>query len=213
MTVQACPECDSTNVYQRSTKTPPWRCSDCGEEFGDPIEREVKAPGPKASRPSPRPVDFEATAPALTYNPELATPDVLLALVDAGDKLKLETDGGTAWKAPWAVEEVHDRVTWDVPGAGDWCDATIDVAYGGLHPNNRRARIEASPDGTAHIYNLDDEGEAESISWHGDVLAGVEKVGEVSVSSRMQYLVDDSGRGVPEGDDSWRNAVAEVAHD
>ena len=45
----ACPECGSPNVYQRTQKTPRWRCPDCNAEFELPIIRERQA-GRKADQ-------------------------------------------------------------------------------------------------------------------------------------------------------------------
>jgi len=33
-----CPECEKTDIRERKTKTPKWRCGKCGHEFKTPIE-------------------------------------------------------------------------------------------------------------------------------------------------------------------------------
>ena len=38
-TVTACPDCDSPVIMERKTKTPQYRCSDCGSEFETPLKR------------------------------------------------------------------------------------------------------------------------------------------------------------------------------
>lgn len=48
MTVEACPECDSTHLYTRST-TNDYRCRTCGHEFETPIRREPECPNPTGS--------------------------------------------------------------------------------------------------------------------------------------------------------------------
>lgn len=50
-TIDVCPACDSSQCYERSTLTPPWRCNDCGNEFDEPDERAAR-PG---TRPSEEP--------------------------------------------------------------------------------------------------------------------------------------------------------------
>lgn len=35
---EACPECEGVSVYTRKSKTPKYRCSNCGTEFEEPIE-------------------------------------------------------------------------------------------------------------------------------------------------------------------------------
>jgi predicted RNA-binding Zn-ribbon protein involved in translation (DUF1610 family) len=43
--VEACPECDSANVYRRITAGPDqkdYRCGVCGETFAEPVTRAPK---------------------------------------------------------------------------------------------------------------------------------------------------------------------------
>jgi len=40
-TVEACPDCDSTTIFRRTTKTPLYRCCDCSAEFAEPVERDA----------------------------------------------------------------------------------------------------------------------------------------------------------------------------
>jgi ribosomal protein L37AE/L43A len=44
-TVEACPHCDSSDIYARTTTTPAWYCNDCQQAFTEPVERERRAPG------------------------------------------------------------------------------------------------------------------------------------------------------------------------
>lgn len=37
--VEACPNCSSSMIHSRTTKTPEYRCADCGTEFVEPVER------------------------------------------------------------------------------------------------------------------------------------------------------------------------------
>jgi ribosomal protein S27AE len=41
-TVEACPDCDSSTIMTRKTKTPLYRCGDCSAEFAEPVERDAK---------------------------------------------------------------------------------------------------------------------------------------------------------------------------
>jgi len=51
MTVEACPECDSTDIYRRMPSVQDrdhdhaWVCMSCGERFDDPEVRERGAQG------------------------------------------------------------------------------------------------------------------------------------------------------------------------
>jgi len=40
MAVEACPECNSAQIYERSQKRPKFRCTECGSEFEQPNYRE-----------------------------------------------------------------------------------------------------------------------------------------------------------------------------
>lgn len=47
-TVQACPRCDSTNLYHRIYKTPEWLCLTCNYEFEEPHLRPSRRVGQRA---------------------------------------------------------------------------------------------------------------------------------------------------------------------
>jgi transposase-like protein len=40
--VQACPECDGSDLGERVTKEPRYRCHDCGARFAEPVKRTSK---------------------------------------------------------------------------------------------------------------------------------------------------------------------------
>lgn len=44
--VDACPGCDSSQINERITMSPVYRCVDCGAEFDEPVERGRKKAGP-----------------------------------------------------------------------------------------------------------------------------------------------------------------------
>lgn len=54
--VDACPECESSQIHDRSIKDPTWRCHDCGAEFGTPTKRP----------PRTSPNDFDTAIQAIT---------------------------------------------------------------------------------------------------------------------------------------------------
>lgn len=38
----ACPECDSAEINERKSTTPPYHCTNCGHDFDEPIQRAVR---------------------------------------------------------------------------------------------------------------------------------------------------------------------------
>jgi len=47
-TVNACPECDSTELRVRATRERTYKCKDCGTTFDDPVIRESRRGGVSA---------------------------------------------------------------------------------------------------------------------------------------------------------------------
>lgn len=185
-TTTACPECDSSQVYERETKTPAWRCNDCGAEFETPVERELRDHSTDAD-------SDDTPEPTVTA---LDTPDAAFAIAEPGATLDMDT-----YADPFTLMEVCERTVWDVPFADDWVDAEVIVTKGsGVSGDGYRVDVQS--DGSVDLYRpRGDEGvrEGEKLITTVD---DVEHAGEISRASKLQLVGD--GVDMPDGDDSWK---------
>ncbi|MDZ7701789.1 MAG: hypothetical protein U5J98_06820 [Halobacteriales archaeon] len=116
-TVQACPECDATEISVRTgrmvgSRAPTWHCPICGADFDEPERRPTRSPGGSASRPG-------------------GTTAAALADMDPDD---LRTDGGppaggseqsilvklTREKWDVVLHVLEEELAQSVPPEGDW---------------------------------------------------------------------------------------------
>lgn len=195
-TTTACPECDSSQVYERETVSPPWRCNDCGAEFETPIEREPRDP----LTPGRSDLDDAKDGPTAA---DLDTPDTLFTDIMVGEKFAVtETAEGGDYTDLFTVVDVVKRTVWDVPFGDDWTDATLVLSYGGATKPTHEAHVAA--DGNVELFaTISSRGPN-----HVADVTGVDHAGEVSTHSKVRLLGDD-GVEKPEGDDSWQQYYQE----
>lgn len=180
--VTACPSCDSTNVFERATKTPPWRCSACGHEFDEPHERPARPPGGAPSAP--------------------ATPDHAFVDVEPGDKLRLTKAETHGYHSDHVVTEIRERTMWTVPFGDDWVDAEVLASQNAASGTEYRVRVRA--DGSVDVYRPVADEPVHDARKHVASIASVSQAGRVSRTSFLAHFVDEERRR-PEGDDSWQD--------
>lgn len=208
--VAACPNCDSSVVYERANADPAWICYDCDEEFDTAFYRAPKSPGSTGGEADAESADESDADVEPTAGP-LDTPDAVFADVEPGDTVQLSKADTGGYHKPMTVMEVRDRTVWGVPCGLDWCDADIILTQGkGLSGTAYLAEVTSA--GSVELYRPLVDEHVRNSRKHVASVEAAERVGEVSTASKLQLLGrTGDGDNRPEGDDSWKQYYGEGA--
>jgi hypothetical protein len=201
-TTTACPECDSSQVYERQTVSPAWRCNDCGAEFETPVERECYE---DITPDRPDLDDHDEESPDGPTAAPLDTPDAVFADVGPGETLRIDN-----YADAFTLMEVRDRTVWDVPFGEDWVDAEVILTRGaGL--SGTAYRVVVTSDGTVESFRPRGDSHVSEADTRVGAFDDVAVDGEISTAAKLQLIGRNAETNEkPAGDDSWQQYYREA---